>query len=103
MSNLYIYLWFKIDGFEVWVVNENLVKTDIDPDYTEAGQPLACWFVPPGEIWIGDEVKNKEAVFIHEWTEYHDMLENGTPYDTAHDRANQVEMLVRRAMADDTI
>lgn len=87
-------------GMTAWIVNGRFVRSNVDIDFTEGGNPQAYPdFVPEGEIWIDSSTDTDEWDFIllHEITEYVLMKEKGLKYIDAHQKANEAELKARQA------
>jgi len=80
----------------VWLVYGNLVRDDLDSEFTEGGHGLVYSYVPMGEVWIDDALHKDEYPYVifHELFERNEMR-NGMAYDPAHKRASHEEELMR--------
>lgn len=90
-------LWKKLDnGVTVWVVNGRLVRSAFDIDFTAGGHDHVYEFVPSGEVWIDDAIKENERGFVllHELHERNRMAE-GIPYGKAHAESSRLEFRYR--------
>jgi hypothetical protein len=79
-------LWKKLEnGVSVWIVNGRLVRSVFDIDFTEGGHDYVYEFVPENEVWIDDDIEEKERgyVLLHELHERNRMA-GGWPYNKAH-------------------
>lgn len=86
------------DGYTVWLVDGDAVRTIYDQNFTEGAHHLAKHYVPKMEVWIDNDLPEHERpdVIDHEFTELIDMRDNGTKYDLAHRRASAKELKDRR-------
>jgi len=84
------------NGLSVWIVSGSLVRSLLDIDFTEGGHHLVYNYVPRKEIWLDDDVTEKEQLFIvlHEMQE-RKLMAGGLAYDPAHDRASHLEWQAR--------
>jgi len=82
----------------VWVVDGNLVRSYYKTDYAEGGHGYVYRWVPKNEIWIDDNVHQREIPFIlaHEYIEHRLMRDEKIDYDTAHDICSRVEFQLRK-------
>jgi hypothetical protein len=86
-------LWKKLEnGVSVWIVNGRLVRSAFDIDFTAGGHDYVYEFVPENEVWIDDDIEEKERGFVllHELHERNRMAQ-GMPYSKAHAESSQVE------------
>ncbi len=90
-------LWKKLEnGVTVWLVNGRLVRSAFDIDFTEGGHDHVYEFVPTGEVWIDDDIQEKERDFVllHELHE-RNRMEKGMAYDQAHAESSRLEFHCR--------
>ena len=87
-------------GFEVVVVDGYAIRALVDIDFVAGGNPARYAYVPLNELWIegGGVPEDMAADLLHEWVECRDMLDHGTTYDVAHDRACDIERKFRTAV-----
>lgn len=80
----------------IWIVNEEEIRNQLFIEFTEGGHDLVYPWIPENEIWIGDDVKVKERVFIilHELIERR-LMKKGLNYNKAHEKATFFEQMVR--------
>lgn len=102
-------LLMKTPDVEVWLVNGKKVRDNLSIEFVEGAHDHVHFYsslqggkiktgpVPKGEIWIDDALHKREIpkVIIHEMYE-RELMKDGLPYSEAHDRANLVELRVRR-------
>ena len=89
----------KLRGLKVYLVDGELVRNQIDIDFTSGGTSARYAYCPVREIWIDTCLGSFDrfCTIIHEFVERSRMLEKGESYDTAHDVANRVEGWVRES------
>jgi hypothetical protein len=90
-------LWKKLEnGVEVWIVNGRLVRSVFDIDFTAGGHDHVYEFVPEGQVWIDDDIEEKERgfVLVHELHERNCMAK-GMPYSKAHNESSRLEFRCR--------
>ena len=99
-KDVYIKVIGHRDGYVIWLVNGNAVRSVYDRTFTQGAHHLAKAYVPkyPKQVWIDNDLSEKEwpDVIDHEFTELIDMRDNGTKYDLAHRRASAKELKDRR-------
>lgn len=80
------------NGIKVWIVDGALVRTVFFMDFTEGGHDKVYKFVPKGEVWLDDDLSEKEIKFVllHELHERY-LMSEGWDYDPAHRRASSIE------------
>jgi hypothetical protein len=99
---------------KVWIVNGELVRDLFYTDFTEGGHGKVFQFIPEDEIWIDDDVSDRERKFVllHEMHERNLMkkskgikIKKGVVvltkdytkiYDSAHESASKIEFFCRR-------
>jgi hypothetical protein len=90
-------LWKTLEsGIRVWIVNGRLVRSVFDIDFTAGGHDHVYEFVPEGEVWIDDDIIEKErgVVLLHELHERNQMAK-GLPYSKAHAESSRLEFRCR--------
>jgi hypothetical protein len=90
-------LWKKLEnGISVWIVNGRLVRSVFDIDFTEGGHDYVYEFVPGNEVWIDNDIEEKERgyVLLHELHERNRMA-GGWPYNKAHAESSRLEYRCR--------
>jgi hypothetical protein len=91
------HLWKTLeDGVRVWIVNGRLVRSVFDIDFTAGGHDHVYEFVPAGEVWIDNDIVEKERGFVllHELHERNRMAQ-GLPYSKAHAESSHLEFHCR--------
>jgi hypothetical protein len=90
-------LWKKLEnGVSVWIVKGRLVRSVFDIDFTAGGHDHVYEFVPEKEVWIDDDIEEKERGFVllHELHERNRMAD-GLPYSKAHEESSRLEFHCR--------
>ena len=90
-------LWKAIEnGVKVWIVNGRLVRSVFDIDFTAGGHDHVYEFVPANEVWIDNDIMEKERgfVLVHELHERNRMAA-GLPYSQAHAESSRLEFRCR--------
>lgn len=83
---------------KVMLVDGDRIKIEYNMDFVEGGNgvedPNLC---AHDELYIDAHIDPKEWAYIcyHEAVEMRDMIDNNTPYEIAHERANEVEKILR--------
>ena len=91
------HLWKKLEnGVSVWIVNGRFVRSAFDIDFTAGGHDHVYEFVPTGEVWVDDDITEKERGFVllHELHERNRMAD-AIPYNAAHAEASRLEFRCR--------
>lgn len=80
------------NGVEVWLVDGDKVRDWFFTDFVQGGHDLVYSWIPAKQIWIDDTVveKERQLVLLHEAYE-RKLMEQGMPYEKAHERALKVE------------
>ncbi|MCF7835926.1 MAG: hypothetical protein K9M15_02275, partial [Candidatus Marinimicrobia bacterium] len=86
------------DSISVWVVDGRLVRDIFDIDFTEGGHDLVYDYVPENEVWVDDDIYEKERNFVllHELFE-RSLMKKGYSYDNAHNEASEIEWEARHS------
>ncbi|MBP8305259.1 MAG: hypothetical protein KBE04_14170 [Phycisphaerae bacterium] len=90
-------LWKTLEnGLHVWIVNGRLVRSVFDIDFTAGGHDHVYEFVPQGEVWIDNDIEERERGFVllHELHERNRMAA-GLPYSKAHNESSRIEFRCR--------
>jgi hypothetical protein len=90
----------NIMSFDVWSVDGEAIRNQIDIDFVAGGNPGRYNYVPMGEIWIESNIARKGVapVIVHEIVECIFMQVGGMTYSRAHDMACVIESGMRRLM-----
>lgn len=88
----------KFMEFSIWLVDGEVIRDEVDVDFTAGGNPGRYLYVPEGEIWVEETSTEKDylASVVHEWYEAELMIKSGLSYSDAHDEAASVERDLRR-------
>jgi hypothetical protein len=73
------------------------VRNNLDINFTEGGHDFVYGYIPTGNIWIDNDVRDEEVIFIviHEMIERLFMEGDYMTYDKAHEKATKVEEAAR--------
>jgi hypothetical protein len=89
---------------KIWIVNGELVRDLFFSEFTEGGNDQIYSFVPNGEIWLDDDLNEREIRFVllHELHE-RNLMKKGWPYwlssiqrKSAHWSASKIEHFCRK-------
>lgn len=86
-------LWQRLEnGVSVWIVNGRLVRSVFDISFAEGGHDHVYEYVPEDEVWIDDDLQDKDRgyILLHELHERNLMIK-GYSYEKAHTEANRLE------------
>ncbi len=76
------------DSLEVWIVDGNVVRRDIFPDFGFSGNDLAYYFIPKNEIWLDNSMSCENIKFsLLTETRERALMEKGLSYDRAYEIA----------------
>ena len=85
----------------IWVVDGTYVRTHLDEEFTNFGQPLVFDCIPKDEFWLDKEAKEDEQhFFVDHLLVEHRLMLKGVPYDDALEAADKVEMAERKRSGD---
>jgi hypothetical protein len=85
----------------IWVVDGTYVRTYLDEEFTNYGQPLNFSCIPKNEFWLDKEAKEDEQkFFIDHLLIEHRLMAQGVLYDDALDAADKQEMAERKRAGD---
>jgi hypothetical protein len=84
-------------NISVWVVSGEAVRDKYFIDFTEGGHYFVYDFVPLLEVWLDDDLTEKERPFVllHELHE-RNLMETGMSYVRAHASSSAIEYVCRR-------
>lgn len=103
-SKLYIdkFADYDIEGITVFIVDGELVRDLYKTDYVEGGHGYVYNFIPKNEVWIEDSIKTYEIKYIllHELFERNLMKTENMDYNTAHEKAADIEFKARESNTD---
>jgi len=88
---------YSTKNVRVWIVDGEAVRDLFFLDFTEGGHEFVYSFVPKGEVWIDDDVREDEIKFVllHEMHE-RKLMEKGMKYDEAHASSSAIEYHCRK-------
>lgn len=77
---------------KVWVVNGKIVREIFFIDFVEGGHDKVYSFIPKNEIWLDDDISQKERKFVllHEAHERF-LMSNGKNYCNSHANSSRIE------------
>lgn len=96
-QRVHLRLWKKLESpVSVWIVDGRLVRSVFDVDFTEGGHDYVYEFVPHDEVWIDNDLDERERpyVLLHELHE-RNLMAKGWSYSRAHDDASKIELHFR--------
>lgn len=81
------------NGITVWIVRAEMVRDLCFLDFTEGGHDYVYSFVPKKEIWLDDDLSEKERllVLLHELHERR-LMATGMDYHHAHASSIHIEL-----------
>ncbi len=97
-KGVHVRLWKTLEsGLNVWIVDGSKVRSVFDIDFTAGGHDYVYEFVPENEVWIDNDIIEKERgyVLLHELHERNRMA-GGWPYSKAHAESSRLELHSRR-------
>lgn len=102
----------KCGDLHIFLVNGDIVKTKSFQDFVEGGNDAVYGkeggevanFMPKNEIWIdaNADINSLPYICFHELWERYQMTEHKLHYEDAHDKANAIEMKLRKLKAFET-
>lgn len=83
-------------NLKLWIVNGELVRDLFFLDFAGGGHGKVYHFIPEDEIWIDDDISQRERKFIilHEMHE-RNLMGKGMDYPSAHRSATEIEDFCR--------
>lgn len=102
LQRIHLSVYGSILGMIIWAVDGEMVRNEIDIDFTTGGNPSRYRYVPNNEIWVESTLKLNDfaAVVMHETFEYILMRYYKLSYDDAHDKSNIFEWKIRQTIKD---
>ncbi|MBL7059359.1 hypothetical protein ISS08_02820 [Candidatus Pacearchaeota archaeon] len=89
----------KIDtrgNIEIWSVDGEKIRSDIDKEFTNFGQHFCFPYIPEDEFWLDNEASpNEQDFFIDHLLVEKRLMQAGIPRLEALDKANKKENLER--------
>lgn len=91
-----------IGGLPVYTMDGEYVRLSLDINYVCGGNPGRYRYCPEKELWVEDTTRPTDlpGVVLHEYVECLLMVQQKMTYDVAHDHASNVEIVLRRAIAE---
>ncbi|NCO18342.1 hypothetical protein COT60_00165 [Candidatus Pacearchaeota archaeon CG09_land_8_20_14_0_10_30_9] len=80
------------DHLKVWIIDGKIVREIYFIDFVEGGHDKVYSFVPKNEIWIDDDISQKERklILLHEAHERY-LMSKGFTYRDAHASSSRIE------------
>ncbi len=76
------------DSTEVWIVDGNVVRRDIFPDFGFSGNDLAYLFIPHRELWLDNSMSCEDIKFsLLTETKERALMSKGIGFDSAYETA----------------
>jgi len=92
----YLRMSGQVEGFEVWIVNGQYIRENLDEEFTNFGQHFEFRFIPPGQFWLDKEnAPGEERFFIAHLLVENRLMARGVAYDSALDEADKMEKAER--------
>lgn len=92
----------RVCGLPIYLVSGEVVRNELDIDFTQGGNDgIYPFYIPVGEIWIDDALHglDRTATALHEMVERELMVRRGMAYDPAHEIASATERPFRKVLA----
>ncbi len=88
------------EDLSVWIVDGRLIRSSFYIDFTEGGHDFVYKFVPKQEVWLDDDLMEKERLYVllHELNE-RKLMSQGWTYDKAHANSSEIEWQSRHKPA----
>ena len=87
---------------KLWLVNGEVIRDELHPEFAEGGHGLVYDYIPKNEIWLdAAESNDLTNLFVHEITEYN-LMAKGMKYEPAHAIDNETEHKARKNKEDQT-
>ena len=92
IKKVYIKKFSEISGFNVWIVDGEYIRNNIDEEFTNCGQYYKFKFIPKNEFWI-DKERNpgEEKYFIDSMLVMNRLMSKGISHKMAVKVANSIE------------
>lgn len=92
MKKPYIKKFSKIANFNVWIVDGEYIRENLDEEFTNFGQHYRFSFIPKNEFWIDKENDEGEGkYFIDHLLTENRLMSEGKSYHTAIMKADAIE------------
>jgi hypothetical protein len=92
------------DRWIIEAVDGKQVRNELDIDFALAGNPAVKKYIPPDQLWVEMMSDKTEwpCFIVHEdWED--GRVEQGMPYEVAHEEANVLERLCRQGKMELTV
>jgi hypothetical protein len=101
MKSPYVKKYRVCGKLNIFLVDGELVRNTISDDFTLAGHGLVYDYIPKDEVWLESTIKEHEIpiILVHEMLE-RVVMHGGIDYDSAHELANDIEILCRDKKVD---
>jgi len=89
---VYLKHLYDVGGFKVMEVDGDWIRSNLEPDFTNYGQPLRWSFIPPDELWVDKENRPGESgYFVSNMLEQHRQMSLGRSWEDALKSGAEVE------------
>lgn len=97
ITGVYKVFMGKIDSLEIYIIDGDLIRREVYPDFIFGGNEQRYPFIPHNEIWIDNTIPNREytSTLKHEINEMTLMRDKGLSYLDAHDSSLMLEVELR--------
>lgn len=97
MKKPYIKKFGTISGFDVWIVDGEYIRNNIDVDFVNYGQHYHYKFIPKNEFWIDRErVPGETHFYIKPLLAEYRLMERGATYNSVFDKSEAIEKRERK-------
>jgi hypothetical protein len=105
LGEIHTRLLGTLRGFNVWSVDGEGIRADVDIDFVAGGNPGVYQYVPDGELWVENVYGSVDviATAFHECLECTLMIRDGLSYSHAHDVAAGFEVKLRQVLVGGTM
>ena len=86
-----------VNEFNVWLVDGEYIRNNVDEEFTNFGQHYHYKFIPENEFWIDNErTPGEEEFYIDHLLLENKLMSEGLGYEEALEKADQAEKKERR-------
>lgn len=97
MKKPYINKYSKIGKFEIWIIDGNYVRTNMDEEFTNFGCHYRFKFIPKNELWIDKEKSpGEEIYYIDNMLTFIKYFKKGKSFNKAYDLGDKKEKKERQ-------
>jgi len=97
MKKPYIKKFGNFSGFNVWIVDGDYVRNNLDVAFVNYGQHYEYKFIPKNEFWIDKErVQGETHFYLKPLLAEYKLMEKGVTADRAFEKSEAVEKKERR-------